>query len=80
MIVAVNGCHDVRVIPGDDNEVRLVVSEPLRPYLPGIVVLHGLGHVNGDIVELDQRWSGWTDRTATRPKTATIVTHPLLSS
>lgn len=77
MVVQINGCHDIQLIPTEDDDVRVVTHEILLPYLPGIVKLTGLGRVNGRSVELDENWSGWPSHCCSLPKTATIVTRSL---
>lgn len=77
MIVQINGCNDIQLIPTEDDEVRVVTHEILLPYLPGIVQLHGLGRVKDRFVELDENWSGWPSHYHPVPKTTTIIAHSL---
>lgn len=76
MIVQINACHDVRVIPTADEEVRILTYKVLLPYLPGIALLHGLGRVRDRTIELASDWSGWPSDTPCRAQTAVIVTRP----
>ncbi|CAM3292304.1 hypothetical protein WIMU106979_24965 [Williamsia muralis] len=74
MIVHINASHDVRVISSADDEILVLTHETLLPYLPGIVALHGLGHVTGHTVELEENWPGWPPDSTIGPQAAAIVT------
>ncbi|ORM36188.1 MULTISPECIES: hypothetical protein [Williamsia] len=76
MIIQINASHDVRVVSTAEDEIVVVTYETLLPYLPGIVQLHGLGHVTGHTVELEENWPGWPPDSTIGPRAAKIVTKP----